>query len=137
MNEVSAQKTASLQRCISRAREAHARAGAAFATEYDLQDAAILNIIRACEAAIDLANMTIRQRRLGIPSESRESFAVLAREGLIDAELGTRLQKMVGFRNLAVHQYRDIDLKIVESLIQKRLQDLLEFAAAVHPILQG
>ena len=75
MNEVLAQKVTSLQRCVSRAREARADAGADFRTSYNLQDAAVLNVIRACDTAIDLANMLIRRRRLGIPSESRESFA--------------------------------------------------------------
>ena len=45
--------------------------------------------------------MLIRKRRLGIPSESRESFAILTREQLLEPSLGARLQKMAGFRNLA------------------------------------
>ena len=65
MNEVLAQKVASLQRCVTRAREARSEAGADFRTSYNLQDAAILNVIRACDTAIDLANMLIRRRRLG------------------------------------------------------------------------
>lgn len=70
MNEVAALKITSLQRCIARAKQVHAAAGDSFATNYDLQDAAILNIIRACETAIDLANMLARKRHLGIPTES-------------------------------------------------------------------
>lgn len=83
MNDVLAQKITSLQRCVARAREARAEAGADFRTNYNLQDAAVLNIIRGCDTAIDLANVLIRQRRLGIPAESRDSFAILAREKLI------------------------------------------------------
>lgn len=132
MSEVLAQKITSLQRCIARAREARAEAGANFRTSYNLQDAAVLNVIRACDTAIDLANMLIRQRRLGIPAESRESFAILAREKAIPAELGQRLQRMVGFRNVAVHQYRDLDADIVESVIARNLDDLLDFAQAMR-----
>ncbi|MGA7538028.1 MAG: DUF86 domain-containing protein [Steroidobacteraceae bacterium] len=104
MNEVLAQKITSLQRCVTRAREARAEAGADFRTSYNLQDAAILNVIRACDSAIDLANMLIRRRRLGIPGESRESFAILSREKAIPLDLGERLQRMIGFRNIAIHQ---------------------------------
>jgi uncharacterized protein YutE (UPF0331/DUF86 family) len=135
MNEVAAQKIASLQRCISRAREELANAGAAFASNYTAQDAAILNVIRACETAIDLANMLIRKRRLGIPSETRESFAILTREHLLAQELGARLQKMVGFRNLAVHRYRELDMAIVAAVIRDRLDDLLALAETVRPLL--
>lgn len=80
MTEVAAQKITSMQRCVARARDALAEAGAEFRTQYNLQDAAVLNVIRACDTAIDLANMVIRKRRLGIPGESRESFGILVRE---------------------------------------------------------
>lgn len=136
MNEVCAQKTASLQRCVSRARQELATAGSAFAASYTAQDAAILNVIRACETSIDLANMLIRRRRLGIPSETRESFGILVREGLLSPELGERLKKMVGFRNLAVHRYRELDMDIVAAVIRDGLDDLLAFAETVRPLLE-
>lgn len=135
MNYVVAHKITSLQRCIARAREELSRAGDAFTTDYTAQDASILNVIRACETAIDLANMVIRTRRLGIPSETRESFSILVREGLLDPEIGKRLLKMVGFRNLAVHRYRELDMNIVEAVIRHRLDDLLAFAESVRIIL--
>jgi uncharacterized protein YutE (UPF0331/DUF86 family) len=130
-----AQKITSLQRCVSQARVALSTAGSDFKTNHLLQDAAVLNIIRACEIALDLANMLIRKRRLGIPSESRESFGILMREQILEQGLGDKLQKMVGFRNLAVHRYRDLDMDIVQAVIQKNLDDLLAFAKIVRPHL--
>ena len=121
--EAVAQKITSPQRCVSQARVALSTAGSDFKTNHLLQDAAVLNIIRACETALDLANMLIRKRRLGIPSESRESFGILMRENILERDLGDKLQKMVGFRNLAVHRYRNLDLDIVEAVIQKNLDD--------------
>ena len=130
--ETAAQKITSLQRCVSQARVALSTAGTEFKTNYLLQDAAVLNIIRACETSIDLANMIIRKKRLGIPVESRDSFGILMRESLLDHALGDKLQKMVGFRNLAVHRYRDLDIDIVEAVIQRNLDDLLAFAHVAH-----
>jgi uncharacterized protein YutE (UPF0331/DUF86 family) len=95
----------------------------------------VLNVTRACEAAIDLANMLIRTRRLGVPGDTRESLALLERGGLIPADLSRSLQGMVGFRNIAVHQY--LDLNIVESVIKKGLDDLLILAETVRPHLKG
>lgn len=132
MNDALVQKIVSLQRCVARAREAHAEAGSRFQSSQNLQDAAVLNVIRACDTAIDLANMVIRARRLGIPSTTRESFLILGREKLIDQTLAQRLAKMVGFRNLAVHQYQELDLDIVETVIRKGLDDLLAFAEIVR-----
>jgi len=132
MTDVSVQKITSLQRCVVRAREAYAAAGPGVRTDYNLQDAAILNVIRACDAAIDLANMAIRRRRLGVPNESRDSFAALVRENIIDPDLGERLKRMVGFRNLAVHQYRELDLDILDTVVRVNLDDLLTFAGAIR-----
>lgn len=135
MNEAAAQKITSIQRCVSRAREIHRDAGDAFKSSYTHQDAAALNIIRACDTSIDLANMLIRSRRLGIPTESKESFEILAREALIGPDLLARMKAMVGFRNLAVHQYRELDLNIVEAILRKDLDDLLAFAETMRPLL--
>ena len=101
-------------------------------TNYNLQDAAILNVIRACDAEIDLANMAIRRRHLGVPNESRDSFTALVRENIIAPGLGDQLKRMVGFRNLAVHQYRELDLDILEAVIRTNLDDLLAFAQAIR-----
>ena len=58
-------KAAIIERCVKRAREELA-ASADFETDYTHQDAAVLNVERACEAAIDIANRIIRLRGLGV-----------------------------------------------------------------------
>lgn len=132
IEDVLIQKITSLQRCVARARDFRRRAGEAFATSFEAQDAAVLNVLRACETSIDLANMLLRHDRLGIPSESRETFGILVREQRIAADLGARLQKMVGFRNVAVHQYRTLEPEIVAAVIDFGLDDLLTFAEVVR-----
>lgn len=117
---------------MERARSEHAAAGAGFRQDDTRQDAALINVTRACEAAIDLANMLIRKRRLGVPGEVRESFALLERAGVIAPDLSGRLQKMIGFRNIAIHQYQDLDLDIIEAVIRERLDDLTMLAEAVR-----
>lgn len=130
---VAAAKIATLVRCVERARAERKQAGDGFPTDFTRQDAAILNVMRACEAAVDLANMLIRKRRLGLPSQMKESFVLLERGGFIASELSERLQKMIGFRNVAVHQYRKLDLRIVETVIDKHLDDLLMLAEIIRP----
>lgn len=129
---VAAAKIASLVRCVERAREERAAAEDDFRADFTRQDAAILNVLRACEAAVDLANMLIRKRRLGLPSDMRNSFALLEQGSLITLELSERLQSMIGFRNIAVHEYRELDFAIVESVIASDLDDLLAFAEEVR-----
>lgn len=121
-------KAAIIERCIKRAREELA-ASADFEHDFTRQDAAILNIERACDAAIDIADRIIRVRGLGAPLSSRDSFAKLVTAAVIDQSLCDRLGRMVGFRNLAVHQYQHLDLAIVRAVIEKDLDDLLELSA--------
>jgi uncharacterized protein YutE (UPF0331/DUF86 family) len=121
-----------VERCIKRAREELA-ASTDFASDYTRQDAAILNVERACEAAIDIANRIIRLRGLGAPTSSRDGFAALVAGGVISQDLAERLVRMIGFRNLAVHQYHKLDIAIVQAVIEKSLDDLIEFSAlALH-----
>jgi len=117
-----------IERCIKRAREELA-ASADFEKDYTRQDAAILNVERACEAAIDIMNRVVRQRGLGAPASTRDGFDRLVQAGVIAQDLADRLMRMVSFRNLAVHQYQKLDLAIVRAVIEKSLDDLLEFSA--------
>ena len=124
-------KVAAIERSVARAREEFAAAGVAFARDFTRQDAAILNILRGCELALDLANILIRERGLGIPQSGRDSFRLLADAHLIEPEHALRLQRMIGFRNIAVHQYQALDIAIVEAILQRDLDHLLAYAQTI------
>ena len=66
-DDVLINKAATIERCIHRAREEYHKDPATFATDYTRQDAAILNIQRACEAALDIGQHLIRKHKLGVP----------------------------------------------------------------------
>ena len=127
MSDVVNNKVASIRRCVKRAREDHASAED-YASDFTRQDASILNVLRACEQSVDLANHIIRTRKLGIPSHSRDAFRLLAREGLLPLPLSERLQRLIGFRNTAVHAYQALEIPLVEEVIDTGLEDLLAFA---------
>ena len=118
----------SSRQIIKRAREELA-ASADFASDFTRQDAAILNVERACEAAIDIMNRIVHQRSLGVPASTRDGFDRRVRASIVEPSLAERLMRMVGFRNLAVHQYQKLDIAIVRAVIEKSLDDLLEFSA--------
>jgi uncharacterized protein YutE (UPF0331/DUF86 family) len=128
MNDILTNKIQSIQRCIERAREEYHKAGASFRSDYTSQDAAVLNVTRACEMTIDLANHIIKKGKLGIPTSSAESFYLLARKNIISHEMEEKMKGMVNFRNVAVHEYRKLDIDIVEKVILSGLDDLLEFS---------
>jgi len=134
VSSVTLSKVASIQRAVKRAREEFSAAGPGFASDLTHQDAAVLNVLRACEMSIDLAQSLVRERALGVPASNRDVFRLLAEAGLLPADLAGRLQRMVGFRNVAVHRYRDLDPDILASVIARDLDDLLEFSERVARI---
>jgi len=127
MSDVLENKVQSIHRCIERAREEYLLAGGNFAHDYSHQDSAILNITRACEMSIDLANHVIKREKLGFPTSSAESFDLLTRKGIIAPALEEKLKNMVGFRNTAIHEYQKIKIEIVEAIIKTGLDDLVVF----------
>ena len=137
MNDIVINKIQSIQRCVRRAREEYQADRDGFADNFTRQDAAMLNVLRACETAIDLANHVIRAHKLGIPVSSADSFKLLRAEGIIDGRLAERLEKMIGFRNTVVHQYTTIDIRIVEAVIVSELDELLAFADTVREYING
>ena len=128
MDDVILQKAAIIERCLRRVREEHAGDDARL-DDVTRLDAIVLNLQRACEAAIDLAMHRVRVHRLGVPQESREAFAALARAGLLDSDLATAMQRMVGFRNIAVHDYQALSLDIVKAILAGHLGELERFAS--------
>jgi uncharacterized protein YutE (UPF0331/DUF86 family) len=129
MDDVILAKAEIIERCVGRVREVHAGDPLAFRAELTRQESVLLNLQRACEAAIDLAMHLVRTDRLGIPKESRGAFDLLEEAGVLSGALASTLRAMVGFRNVAVHDYRRLDLAVVESIIERHLDDLLGFAA--------
>jgi uncharacterized protein YutE (UPF0331/DUF86 family) len=130
-DDVVLNKAAIIERCVARVREEHAGDPRNLTDNLTRQDSIILNLQRSCEAAIDLAMHLVRERRLGIPQESRDAFDLLLQAGLIEAGLAGRLKKMVGFRNVAVHDYRKLDLQIVQKIVTDHLDDFLELTQTV------
>jgi uncharacterized protein YutE (UPF0331/DUF86 family) len=86
----------------------------------------------AIQAALDVASHVVSDDRLGEPETGRDVFRLLGKAGLLPGELTARLEQMAGFRNVVVHLYQDVDLGIVRDVVENRLGDLLEFAAAIR-----
>lgn len=130
-DDVILNKAASIERCLRRITEEYGGDPRNLSGNQTKQDAMVLNLQRACETAIDLAMYVVRQKGLGLPQESREAFALLEKAGLLPAELASRLQRMVGFRNVAVHEYARLNLDILNAIITTHLDDFRRFSSTI------
>ena len=112
-DDVLINKSATVERCVARAREEYAHDPANFATDFNRQDAATLNVQRACEPAFDMGHHIVRREGLGALQGARDVFELMARAGWIDASVAKALKRMVAFRNIAVHDYQSLILPIL------------------------
>ncbi|MEK7733648.1 MAG: DUF86 domain-containing protein [Planctomycetota bacterium] len=135
IDDVILNKKESIERCIKQIRAYYEKpSGLPFEEDFFKQDAIAINIQRASELCIDLANHVVKRKRLGIPKESKESFALLAQAGIIPKKLLKQLEGMVGFRNTLVHVYQELEIRIMKDVIEHHLDDLILFTVHIMEI---
>lgn len=130
-DDVLLNKAATIERCVARVREEYAADTDAFASNFTRQDASILNIQRACEAALDMGHHVIRRHRLGMPQSARDVFDLLATAQWLEPPLAEAMKRMVGFKNIAVHQYQTLQLTITVNIIESHLDEFLAFSRQI------
>ena len=121
-------KFESIERCIHRIKEEY-EDNPKNLEDYRRLDSIVLNLQRSCELVTDIAMYIAR--KLGIPQEKREAFELLEKNGLIPKAMSENMKKMIGFRNIAVHDYKKIDETILQDVIENHLNDLLDFARKI------
>ncbi len=124
-------KAAIIKRALARIDEEYLGYEDQLDTDFRRQDSIILNLQRSCEAAMDMGTRFVRLRSLGVCQSSREIFALLASAEVIPQDLCERLQAMVGFRNIAVHDYQQLNIDIVRSVLDTRLNDFRVLSACL------
>lgn len=130
MNDVILNKITTIERCVNRIHEVY-EGNPENLKDFTKQDSIILNIQRACEASIDLAMHIVSVRKLGVPKASREGFKLLQEAHIIDSSLAKTLMNMVGFRNIAVHDYQALKIDILEAILDKHIDDFKQFTQIV------
>lgn len=130
MNDVILNKITTIERCVNRIHEVY-EGNSENLKDFTKQDSIILNIQRACEASIDLAMHIVSERKLGVPKASREGFKLLQEAHIIDSSLAKTLMNMVGFRNIAVHDYQALKVDILEAILDKHIDDFKQFTKVV------
>ena len=121
-----------IERSLRRINEEYRNVNDLFGIDYRGQDSIILNLQRACEAAIDFANYLVKKKKLGVPRDSRAVFEILGESSIISHEIAEKMKRMVGFRSLSVHAYQNIDMQIVQQIIENNLSDFTSFTSTIQ-----
>ena len=119
-------KVAAIQKCLRRIKDV-TDLDPDRLDELDSQDIFVLNLQRAIQSAIDLATHIVASESLGISDTIGGNFVLLEHSKIITRSLSKRMQSMVGFRNIAIHDYQTLDVDILKAILSKNLKDLEEF----------
>ena len=123
-------KYESIERCINRINEEYEGKPESL-SDYRKMDAIVLNLQRACEMTIDVAMYIVSTRKLGLPQTKKDAYEILEKNKFISQDMCLKMKGMVGFRNIAIHEYKEIDEDILKQVIENNLNDLKEFVRAM------
>lgn len=124
-------KLQSLRRCLDRIVSHTPKNVDALIADYDSQDIIALNLQRAVQLCVDIGSHIIGENRWNAPETMAGVFPVLARHSVISPDLANRLQRAVGFRNISVHEYHEVDWSRVYRIITEDLEDFRAFGRAI------
>lgn len=124
-------KLAVVERCLARIADVHGDQGKQHLRPLDIEDITAINLQRAIQAAIDLALHVIASEGYGTPESAADSFTLLERQGILGRDLASRLRRMVGFRNISIHDYQSINPAIMEAILDRHLGDLRTFGESI------
>jgi uncharacterized protein YutE (UPF0331/DUF86 family) len=125
------QKLESLRRCLVRVQTRCPPTHEALSADIDAQDVVVLNLSRAIQLCTDIALHILASKEQAMPQTMGQAFEALAAQTVISAQQGENMRKAVGFRNLAVHSYDEIDWQIVHAIATTHLTDFEDFAKAI------
>jgi len=122
-----------IERCLIRVKEVY-NEDPSNLEDFTKQDSIVLNIQRAVEATIDIAMYIVSTKKLGIPKNSRDAFEVLMHHEIISQNILEKLKNMIGFRNIAIHNYQKLNLDILQKVIENHLEDFNEFIYEINKL---
>ena len=57
----------------------------------------------------------------------RGNFVLLKNKNLLSPEIASQMERMTGFRNIAIHDYQALNPEILKSILSNNLKDIEEF----------
>jgi uncharacterized protein YutE (UPF0331/DUF86 family) len=93
----------------------------------------IEHTLQVCIQALqDVASHIVSDERLGEPEDNRDLLNLLAGASWLPNELVLPLRAAIGFRNVLVHGYTNVDPDVVRDVIAHHLTDIEAFVSHVR-----
>ena len=108
-----------------------------FAEDFQAVDASLYELQTMLEAISDIAMHVVTGANLGSPNSRPEAVEMLAKNRIIPQELAEKISQAVRMRNVIVHHYPGVNLRIVYDVIQNDLRDIVDFCAEIANYLDS
>ena len=125
------EKLESLRRCVTRVRDKTPASLDELTEDPDAQDILVLNLTRAIQLCVDIGSHLISQSDAATPATMGGVFEILRELGIIEPETCEAMTGAVGFRNVAIHSYTNINWAIVHAICTDSLDDFRRFAKEI------
>lgn len=89
------------------------------------------------QTLIDIVQLVIIEEGMKRPDNNQEAVSLLYNEKIISESIASKLDGIVGFRNILVHEYGKIDRERVFEYLHGRTDDFVEFKREVLKYLKG
>lgn len=120
-------KIDSILRCVKRIQTRLPETKEQFFNDLDAQDVVILNITRCVQLSVDIAMHLCVESSQAVPQTMSGAFDCLFNLAIINENITTKMKKSVGYRNVAVHNYDDIDLDLTYIIARDFMSDFSEY----------
>ncbi len=120
-----------VQQILDRLKEKQAVGRQVFSDQKDLQDIVLFNLQVAIQGCVDIASHIVSDHSWGVPQSLADLFNILYKKKVITSKTRDTMRAMAGFRNIVVHEYKEIDMNLVYGILTKRLSDFNIFLKEV------
>ncbi len=92
-------------------------------------------LVAGIEAVLDISQYILADKGIKIESYGKIPEKLFAAK-IIDKNFSEKMQKMVGFRNRAIHNYPSLDEKQLYEILQKDIEDFKELLEIMRGYLK-
>lgn len=125
-------KMDSIFRCLERIKTRLPGSKEKFLKDLDAQDVIVLNLTRAVQLSVDLAMHICANSNKQVPQTMGEAFEILLQLEVVSPVISEKMKKSVGFRNIAVHNYDEIDIELAYTIAKEHRNDFVDFLNQVN-----
>ena len=124
-------KIASIEHNLNRLKEKSNLTWERFQNDLDVQDIVLHNLQLAIQICIDMGSHIIADENWEVPSTMGNTFRVLSTHKVISPDMADTMVSMVGFRNILIHEYEEVDLKRVYDILTNHLNNFDNFSRQI------